>query len=107
MSYQINGNMVKLVTLVRSKVQVSLNFNYKDNYKDFYMCIKDMKHTEQNFHSVAWVMPQGRDLEVLWVKNLNMGICHGAPSTAHYGYFIIVSCLFFSVYLIRVLNSSR
>ena len=24
--------------------------------------IKDMKQIEQNFHSVAWVMPQGWDL---------------------------------------------
>ena len=23
--------------------------------------IKDMKHTEQDFHLVAWVMPQGKD----------------------------------------------
>ena len=59
------------------------------------MCIKDMKHIEQNFHSVAQVMPQGRDLGVLGVKNLNVGICDGAPSTARSSYFIIVSCLIF------------
>ena len=41
--------------------------------------IKDMKHIEQKFHSVAWVMPQGRDLGVL----VSVGICDGAPLTAH------------------------
>ena len=32
---------------------------------------------------------------VLGVKYLNVGICDGAPSTAHSSYFIIVSCFFF------------
>ena len=44
---------------------------------------KDGKHIKWNFHSVAWVMPQGWDLGVLGVKNFNVGICNGAPSTAH------------------------
>ena len=44
--------------------------------------IKDRKHIEQNFHSVARVMPQGWDLVALGgVKNLSVGICDGAPST--------------------------
>ena len=30
-----------------------------------YLRIKDIKHIEGNFHSVPWVMPQGRDLAVL------------------------------------------
>ena len=32
-------------------------------YRTFYVFsqIKDIKHTEQDFHLVAWVMPQGRD----------------------------------------------
>ena len=41
------------------------------------------KYIEQNFHSIAGVMPQGWDLGVLGVKNLSVGICDGAPSTAH------------------------
>ena len=45
--------------------------------------IKDRKHIEQNFHSVAMVMPPGWDLWVLGgVKNFSVGICDGAPSTA-------------------------
>ena len=37
-------------------------------------------YIERNFHSVAGVMPQGWDLGV---KNFSVGICDGAPSTAH------------------------
>ena len=46
--------------------------------------IKDRKHIEQNFHAVAWVMPQGWDLGC-WgvVKNLSVEIWDGAPSTVH------------------------
>ena len=53
--------------------------------------IKDRKHIEQNFYSVARVMPGGGggggggggDLGVLvGVKNFSVGICDGAPSTA-------------------------
>ena len=28
--------------------------------------MKDIKHIRRDFHSVAWVMPQGLDLGVLW-----------------------------------------
>ena len=36
--------------------------------------IKDRKHIEQNFHSVAGFMPQGLDLGVLgWSKTLAWG----------------------------------
>ena len=43
------------------------------------------KYIEQNFYSVAGVMPQGWDLGVLGggVKNFSVGICDGAPSTVH------------------------
>ena len=50
------------------KLNISLNFNYKVNFKDFYPTlyvfsqIKDIKHITRDFHSVAWVMPQGWDL---------------------------------------------
>ena len=53
-----------------SKGQVSINFNYKVNFKDFfpkfmcYLTSKDTKHIEQDFHSVAWIIPQGWDLRV-------------------------------------------
>ena len=46
------------------------------------------------FYSVAGVMPQGWDIEVLGgrggVKNFSMGICDGAPSTAHSSYFCCI-----------------
>ena len=55
-----------------SRSQISLNFNYKVNSKDFlYQTLrvlskmKDTKHIRQDFHSVAWVMPQGWDFGVL------------------------------------------
>ena len=48
--------------------------------------IKDRKHIEQNYHSVAGIMPQRWDLGVLGggggVKNFSVGIRGGAPSTA-------------------------
>ena len=44
--------------------------------------IKDIKHIEHN--SVARVMFQGRDFGVLGAdKTFGVGICDGAPSTAH------------------------
>ena len=45
--------------------------------------IKDRKHFKWNFHYVAWVMPQGGTWGCWGVKNFNMGICDGAPSTVH------------------------
>ena len=57
---------------MRSKAQISTNVGYHVNFKDFLyhtLCvfsqIKDRKHIEQNFYSVAAVMPQGWDLVVL------------------------------------------
>ena len=41
------------------------------------------KYIEQNFYSIAGFMSQGWDLGVLGVKNFSVGICDGAPSTAH------------------------
>ena len=47
--------------------------NHKVNFKDFLnqtLCVfsqmKDIKHIRRDFHSVAWVMPQGSDLGVPW-----------------------------------------
>ena len=45
------------------------------------------KYTEQNFYSVAGAMPQGRDFGVLGGQNFSVGICDGAPSTAHSSYY--------------------
>ena len=85
MAYQIDGDdeqnrmhvkfsAVKLVTL--GKCQMSLNFDYHVNTKIFYtkLCVRSykqkiIKHIEQNFHSVAEVMPQGWDLGVLSGSN--------------------------------------
>ena len=44
--------------------------------------IKDRKHIEQNFHSVAKVMPWGGMRGAGGVKNFSVGICDGALSTA-------------------------
>ena len=55
-----------------SKGQILLNFNYIVNFKFFlyqtfgvFSQMKDIKYSKQNFHSVAWVMPQGWDFRVL------------------------------------------
>ena len=54
-----------------SKGQISFNFNNIVNFKDLCtkLCVfsqmKDTKHTRWDFHSVAWVMPQGWDFGVL------------------------------------------
>ena len=55
-----------------SKGQISFNFNYKVNFKDF-LCqtlyvfsqMKDTKHIRRDFHSVTWVMSQGWDFGTL------------------------------------------
>ena len=41
------------------------------------------KFIEQNFHSVAGVMPHVGTYWCWGVKNFSVGICDGAPSTAH------------------------
>ena len=55
-----------------SKGQIS--FNFKVNFNDFLyqtLCVcsqvKDTKHIRRDFHSVAWVMPQGWDFGALGV----------------------------------------
>ena len=98
-AYQIDGDdeqnkiQVKISTLgqtgdlgVRSKGQISLNFGYHVNFKDLYtkLCfvfsqIKDRKHIEHNFHSVAWIMPHGRDLGVLECQKLYRGDLRWRP----------------------------
>ena len=35
--------------------------------------LKDIKHIRRDFHVVAWVMPQGSDLGVLWVGGGGVG----------------------------------
>ena len=45
-----------------------------------FLQIKDRKHIEQNFHSVAGVMPLGWDLGVLgWSKTLTWGFAMAPP----------------------------
>ena len=67
--------------------------------------IKDRKHFEQNFHSVAGIMLQGWDLGC-WggggggggggvKKNFNTGICDGAPSTSHSSYNLSISVILY------------
>ena len=45
-----------------------------------------MNDRKQNFHSVAWVMPQGWDFGVLGVQKFKRGIWDGAPLTAPSSY---------------------
>ena len=66
---------------------------YHVNFKDFLpnLCvfsqIKDTKHIEQNFHSVAKVMPRDGTGGSGGVKNFSVGICDGAPSTARSSFY--------------------
>ena len=69
-----------------------------------FLQIKDRKYIEQNYQSVAGVMPQVCDWGAGWVKILNVGICDGAPSTAHFSlslsfsfhiFFLFLFCYFF------------
>ena len=55
------------------KGQISLNFNYKVNFKGFFnqtLCVfsrkKGIKHIRRDFHLATWVMPQGWDFGVPW-----------------------------------------
>ena len=47
-----------------SKGQISFNFNYKSQFQ---RQMKDTKYIRWDFHSVAWVMPQGWDFGALGV----------------------------------------
>ena len=78
-----------------SKGEISLDFNYKVNFKVFipnFVCvtisqIKDIKHIELDFHSVLWVMPQGWDLGVLGGQKFiftNIWSCGGMVSRTGY-----------------------
>ena len=44
--------------------------------------IKNRKHIEQNFHSVARDMARGGTWGAGGFKNFSVGVCDGAPSTA-------------------------
>ena len=68
----------------RSKGQISLTCQFQ-RFLYQTLCvfsqIKDRKHIEQNFHSVAKVMPRMGLGGAGGVKNFSVGICDGAPST--------------------------
>ena len=53
-----------------SKGQISFNFNYKVNFKDFSQ-MKDTKHIRRDCHSVVWVMAPGSDLGGLGVPRVS------------------------------------
>ena len=68
--------------------------------------IKDRKHIEQNVHSVTKAMPQMGLWGAGGVKNLSVGICDGAPSTACSSFFCVdtlhsISCFFLLVNFIH------
>ena len=82
---------VILVTLVRGQkvkyhkhvIYMSISKTFIPNFVCVFSQIKDRKHIEQHFHSVARILPQGGT----WgagesKKNFIVGICDGAPSTA-------------------------
>ena len=55
--------------------------------------IKDRKHIEWNFRSVAMVMPRVGLRGAGGVKNFSVGICDGAPSTARSGLILFTLLL--------------
>ena len=63
--------------------------------------IEDRKHIEQNFHSVAKVMPRLGLGGAGDVKNFSVGICDGAPSTARHSKYL--ACTFLNAYMSSVL----
>ena len=57
----------------RSNVNKYFKFQVQSQFQRFFnqtLCVfshmKDIKHIRRDFHLVAWVMPQGSDLGVLW-----------------------------------------
>ena len=61
--------------------------------------IKDRKHVEQNFHSVARFMPQGGTCGCWGSQNFSVGICDGAPSTARSS-LCFISLLYLDLYVL-------
>ena len=82
--------MVKLVTLGEVKSSNIIKFRFLYQTLCVFSQIEYRKHIEQDFRSVAGVMPQGWDLGVRGVKNFSVGICAGAPSTARYSSILLV-----------------
>ena len=56
--------------------------------------IKEIKHIDESFHSVAGVMPQVWVLGVLGVKNFSIGLLVGAPSTARSSLTLLFSNMY-------------
>ena len=55
---------------------------------------KDRKHIEQNFILLLGSCPRGGTWDAGWVKNFSVGICDGAPSTAHSSFVLFFSSKF-------------
>ena len=55
--------------------------------------IKDRKHIEQNFHSVAKFMPRNGTAGAGGVKNFSVRICNGAQSTARSSMKLFFICV--------------
>ena len=75
----------------RSKGQISLTCQFR-RFLYQTLCvfsqIKDRHHIEQNFYSVAKVMPRGGTAGCWGVNNFSLGICDGAISTANSSSYI-------------------
>ena len=77
----------------RSKGQISFTCQFQRFlYQTLFSQIKDRKHIEQNFHSVAMVMPRVGTVGAWGVKNFSVGICDGAPLTARSSSILHLSC---------------
>ena len=85
---------------------IHCNYGFHVNFKHFFyqtLCVfsqmKDRKHIEHTFHSVAGVMPQGWNFGVLrggGGQNFSVGICDGAPLTsALVDVVIVTGCMDF------------
>ena len=73
---------VKRSNIIKSQSQSQFQ-RFLNQTLGVFLQLNDIKHIRQDFHSVAWVMPQAGDLGVLWgvgrpktfFSNFNQGWC--------------------------------
>ena len=73
----------------RSNIIKSQSQNQFQRFLNQTVCVfsqmKDIKHIRGDFHSVAWVMPQGRDLGVPWGEGGLGQKTFFSPNSARFG----------------------
>ena len=72
-----------------------------------FVCVltkKDRKRIEQNFHSVARVMPRVGTAGAGGVKNFSVGICDGAPSTARSSLLLLFVYISLNIFLFNLVK---